>query len=54
MAEVFLLAAGMVESADSLLLTMKQQIDGLVMKDDEIQQFLGWVEKQIHLGQCSE
>lgn len=44
--EVFLLTVGMVESADDLLLAMKQQIDESVGGDDKIQQFLTWVERK--------
>lgn len=46
--EVFLLTVSMIESADELLLAMKQQIDELIGNDDEIQQFLSWVEEKSH------
>ncbi|MBD2168927.1 NACHT domain-containing NTPase [Calothrix membranacea FACHB-236] len=41
--EVFLLTVGMLESADSLLQLMKQQIDALLATDEKLQQFLVWV-----------
>lgn len=41
--EVFLLAVGMLQKADYLLLLMKQQVDGLVAEDEQLQQFLVWV-----------
>ena len=44
--EVFLLTVGMVESADDLLLKMKQQVEGLIATDDRIQQLLIWVERK--------
>ncbi|MDB9511928.1 hypothetical protein PN499_12095 [Kamptonema animale CS-326] len=43
--EVFLLAVGMMQSADPLLLLMKQEIDNLVA-DKKLQQFLAWVNKK--------
>lgn len=43
--EVFLLAVGMMQPADQLLLSMKQQIDELVA-DDKLQQFLAWVNQK--------
>lgn len=48
--EVFLLTVGMVESADELLLAMKQNINDLVAGDAQIQQFLEWVEKKSDSG----
>ncbi|AVH68449.1 NACHT domain-containing protein [Nostoc sp. 'Peltigera membranacea cyanobiont' N6] len=41
--EVFLLTVGMLESADSVLQLMKQQIDALLATDEKLQQFLAWV-----------
>ena len=41
--EFFLLAVGMLQKADELLLLMKQQVDGLVAEDEQLQQFLVWV-----------
>jgi predicted NACHT family NTPase len=44
--EVFLLAIGMLPSADHLLQLMKQQIDRLVAADEKLQQFLKWVNQK--------
>ncbi len=44
--EVFLLTAGMAESADDLLLAMKQKIDELTAKDCRLQEFLNWIGKK--------
>ncbi len=41
--EVFLLAAGMMQPADGLMLLMKQRIDGLIANDEKLRQFLVWV-----------
>ncbi|MEG4989176.1 NACHT domain-containing NTPase [Microcoleus sp. BR0-C5] len=41
--EVLLLAVGMLQKADDFLLLMKQQVDGLVAEDEQLQQFLVWV-----------
>ena len=38
-----LLAVGMLQKADDFLLLMKQQVDGLVAEDEQLQQFLVWV-----------
>ncbi|MGB5959892.1 MAG: NACHT domain-containing protein [Coleofasciculaceae cyanobacterium] len=43
--EVFLLAVGIVKSADELLWLMKEQIDAIVA-DDQFQQFLRWVKEK--------
>jgi len=43
---VFLLTAGMLKNADKLLQAMKQQIDSILAQDDELQQFLVWVEQK--------
>jgi len=48
--EVFLMAAGMVGSADNLLQTMKQRID-TILADDELQKFLDWVNRKSLLVQ---
>ncbi len=40
--EVFLLSAGILKNADSLILLMKNKIDSLVEKDTHIQEFLAW------------
>lgn len=36
----------MVESADDLLLKIKQQIDDLVENDEKMQKFLAWIERK--------
>ncbi|MEG4205355.1 NACHT domain-containing NTPase [Microcoleus sp. Pol7_A1] len=41
--EVLLLAVGMLQKADDSLLSIKQQVDGLVADDEQLQQFLMWV-----------
>jgi predicted NACHT family NTPase len=48
--EVFLMAAGMVGSADNLLRAMKQRIDAVVA-DDDLQKFLDWVNQKSLLVQ---
>jgi predicted NACHT family NTPase len=44
--EIFLLTAAMLRSADSLVQLMKQQIDGLVAQDPELQSFLVWASQK--------
>lgn len=44
--EVFLLAVGMLPSADHLFELMKQQVDALVVRDKKLQQLLMWVSKK--------
>ena len=44
--EVMLLTAGMLRSADELLLLLKQRVDALVATDLTIQRFLGWVQQK--------
>ncbi len=44
--EIFLLTAGMLRSADSLMQLMKQQIDRLVGSDPYLQEFLTWASKK--------
>jgi predicted NACHT family NTPase len=44
--EVFLLAAGMMQSANELLLSMKQKTDAILASDDKLQQFLTWVNQK--------
>jgi predicted NACHT family NTPase len=44
--EVFLLAVGMLQNADQLLVLIKQQVDGLLAEDEQLQQFLVWVNKK--------
>jgi predicted NACHT family NTPase len=41
--EVFLLTVGMVENADILLKTMKQQIDLIIAKDDDLRKLMMWI-----------
>ncbi len=40
--EVFLLTAGLMENIDLLLELMKQEIDGLIAKDEKLQEILRW------------
>ncbi|MGF2037927.1 MAG: NACHT domain-containing NTPase [Nostoc sp. CmiVER01] len=42
--EVFLLTAGLMQNADTLVLAMKQNIDGLAASDEEVQHFLEWLD----------
>ena len=44
--EVFLLTAGMLRSADSLVQLMKQEVDALVAQDPHLQDFLMWVNQK--------
>ena len=44
--EVFLLAVGIVQNADLLLLSMKQQIDSIVASELKLQQFLCWIRQK--------
>ncbi|MFO8040343.1 MAG: NACHT domain-containing NTPase [Sodalinema sp.] len=44
--EVFLLTAGMLRSADSLVQLMKQEVDALVAQDPHLQEFLMWVNQK--------
>jgi predicted NACHT family NTPase len=44
--EIFLLAVGMMQSADQLLLLMKEQIDALIVDDGELQQLLSWANQK--------
>jgi predicted NACHT family NTPase len=44
--EIFVLAVGMLQSADYLLQLMKQRIDELLAADEKLQQFLMWVNKK--------
>jgi predicted NACHT family NTPase len=44
--EVFLLTVGMLVTADILLRLMKTRIDGLLAKDEKLQQFLRWVHQK--------
>ncbi|HEY9815700.1 MAG TPA: NACHT domain-containing NTPase [Candidatus Obscuribacterales bacterium] len=44
--EVFLLVAERMESADQLLILMKQQIDQMLANDETLQEFLIWVDQK--------
>lgn len=44
--EVFLLTVGMLRNADKFLLAMKREIDGILGKDEKLQQLLTWVEQK--------
>ncbi len=44
--EIFLLTAGMLRSADSLMQLMKQQVDALVAQDPYLQEFLTWASQK--------
>jgi predicted NACHT family NTPase len=44
--EVFLLVAGMLKNADTLLLLMKSQIDQMLATDEKLQQYLIWVQQK--------
>jgi predicted NACHT family NTPase len=49
--EVFLLTVAMLDSADTLLLLMKDRIDKLLAGDEKLQQFLRWVDEKARLVQ---
>ncbi len=44
--EIFLLTVGMLKNADKLLQAMKKEVDCLLAQDEELQQFLNWVEQK--------
>ena len=44
--EIFMLAVGMLQSADYLLQLMKQRIDAVLATDEKLQKFLMWVSKK--------
>jgi len=44
--EVFLLTAGMMRDASTLMQLIKQKVDGLVASDEKIQEFLHWVNQK--------
>ena len=44
--EVFLLTAGLLGNAESLIKLMKQEIDEMMARDDKLQQFLIWLAKK--------
>ncbi|HEY9653101.1 MAG TPA: signal transduction protein, partial [Coleofasciculaceae cyanobacterium] len=49
--EVFLLAVGMIQPADELLLSMKRKIDELLASDNNLQQFLIWINQKSCLAE---
>jgi nucleoside phosphorylase len=51
--EVFLLVVGALKRADYILKLMKGQVDSLVAKDEELQEFLTWVNQQCLLVEVS-
>ncbi|MBE9200854.1 MULTISPECIES: NACHT domain-containing NTPase [unclassified Nodularia (in: cyanobacteria)] len=48
--EVFLLTAGMMRKADDLMQSMKHKIDGLISTDEQLQNFMRWVEQKSSLA----
>jgi predicted NACHT family NTPase len=44
--EVFLLTVGMLQNADNLVQGMKRKIDNLLARDENLQEFLNWVEEK--------
>ena len=44
--EVFLLTVEMLDSADKLLLLMKQKVDNIIIEDEKLQQFLAWINEK--------
>ncbi|BAY28833.1 NACHT domain family protein [Nostoc carneum NIES-2107] len=51
--EVFLLSVGMMPKADTLLRLMKSRIDGLLSLDENLQNFLKWVNNKSLLAESS-
>lgn len=51
--EVFLLAVGMLEPADDLLLLMKHQVDKLMVEDEKLQELLTWVDRKARSVEAS-
>ncbi|MDY7003532.1 MAG: signal transduction protein, partial [Cyanobacteriota bacterium] len=51
--EVFLLAVGMSSNADSLLLLMKEKVDGILSGDEKLQIFLKWVNEKYLISDIS-
>ncbi|MEM9149565.1 MAG: NACHT domain-containing NTPase [Cyanobacteria bacterium P01_F01_bin.3] len=51
--EVFLLTAEMLNKADELLLSMKSQVDSLLIEDKKIQQFLAWLTEKSNTVEVS-
>jgi predicted NACHT family NTPase len=44
--EVFLLTAGMLKSADKLMIGMKRKIDEIISQDEKLQEFICWVDEK--------
>jgi predicted NACHT family NTPase len=44
--EIFLFSVGMLENAETFLLSMKHNIDRVVLADEKLQAFLSWVEQK--------
>lgn len=51
--EVFLLAAGMMQPGDELLLFMKQEVDNLVISNQKLQKFLKWLDEKTSIINAS-
>lgn len=51
--EVFLLAAGMMQPGDELLLLMKQEVDNLVISNQKLQKFLKWLDEKTSIINAS-
>lgn len=51
--EVFLLTVGMLRNADKFFLAMKREIDGILAKDEKLQQFLTFVEQKSYSTKAS-
>ncbi|MBD2121994.1 NACHT domain-containing NTPase [Trichocoleus sp. FACHB-262] len=50
--EVFLLTVDMARSANDFLYLMKQKVDDLITNEEEVQQFLGWINEKSLLLQA--
>lgn len=51
--EVFLLAAGIMQPGDELLLFMKQEVDNLVISNQKLQKFLKWLDEKTSIINAS-
>ncbi|EHC08541.1 NACHT domain-containing protein [Fischerella thermalis] len=51
--EVFLLAAGMMQPGDELLLLMKQEVDNLVISNQKLQKFVKWLDEKTSIINAS-
>ena len=47
--EVFFLTVGMLDNADALLKLMKARIDGMLVRNEGLQEFLEWLAQKAHL-----